>query len=77
MRRGSTEATATWTDAMAVLVREKLMNLISPRHPLYDRIDGLLDPKLISQQCRNGMFSYASFFETISGLIAPDLFSRP
>ncbi|KIX05131.1 uncharacterized protein Z518_06003 [Rhinocladiella mackenziei CBS 650.93] len=70
MQDGSTEAIARWTHAMAVLVREKLMNLISPRHPLYDRIDGFLDPALINQQCRNGMFSYDSFFETIAGLIA-------
>ncbi|EXJ82371.1 hypothetical protein A1O3_06184 [Capronia epimyces CBS 606.96] len=70
MRDGSTEVIARWTHAMAVLIREKLMNLVSRRHPLYDKIDGFLDPALISQQCRNGMFSYSAFFQTISGLIA-------
>lgn len=70
MQDGSSDAAATWTHAMAVLIREKLMNLISRKHPLYDRIDGLLDPALINQQCRNGMFSYNDFFEAISGLIA-------
>jgi len=70
MQDGSSDAAATWTHAMAVLIREKLINLISRRHPLYDRIDGFLDPALINQQCRNGMFSYTYFFETISGLIA-------
>ena len=70
MQGGNSDATVRWTQSMTVLVREKLMNLISPRHPLYDRIDGLLDPTLITQQSRNGMFSYASFFEAISGLIA-------
>ncbi|EXJ81604.1 hypothetical protein A1O1_07669 [Capronia coronata CBS 617.96] len=70
MLDGSTEVIARWTHAMAVLIREKLMNLVSKRHPLYDRIDGFLDPALIGQQCRNGMFSYDTFFETMSGLIA-------
>ncbi|KAI1612700.1 T-complex protein 11-domain-containing protein [Exophiala viscosa] len=70
MQDGSSDAAATWTHAMAVLIREKLMKLISRRHPLYDRIDGFLDTALINQQCRNGMFSYTYFFETISGMIA-------
>ncbi|EXJ54460.1 hypothetical protein A1O7_09800 [Cladophialophora yegresii CBS 114405] len=70
MQSGSNAATTRWTHAMAVLIREKLMNLISPRHPLYERVDGLLDPQLIAQQSRNGMFSYESFFATIAGLIS-------
>ncbi|KEF54982.1 uncharacterized protein A1O9_08634 [Exophiala aquamarina CBS 119918] len=70
MQDGSGLATTRWTHAMAVLIREKLINLVSPRHPLYDRIDGFLDPTLITQQCRNGMFSYDSFFETIARIIA-------
>ncbi|KAK7897077.1 hypothetical protein LTR67_004965 [Exophiala xenobiotica] len=70
MQDGNGEAAATWTHAMAILVREKLMNLVSRRHPLYDRFDGFLDPALISQQCRNGMFSYDAFFETLSRLLA-------
>ncbi|KIX92104.1 uncharacterized protein Z520_12188 [Fonsecaea multimorphosa CBS 102226] len=70
LRDGDREATARWTHSMAGLIREKLMLLISPRHPLYATIDGFLDPALISQQCRNGMFSYDSFFKTIAGLIA-------
>jgi hypothetical protein len=69
MLQGSTEAAASWTHAMAILIRDKLLNLISRKHPLYDRIDGFLDPKLIEQECRAGMFSYNAFFETIAGLI--------
>lgn len=69
MQDSSGQATTRWTHAMAVLIREKLINLVSPRHPLYDRIDGFLDPTLITQQCRNGMFSYNSFFETIAQII--------
>jgi len=63
MQYGNNEAAATWTHAMAILIREKVMNLVSRRHPLYDRFNGILDPTLISQQCRN-------FFETISRLLA-------
>ncbi|KIW76689.1 hypothetical protein Z517_09133 [Fonsecaea pedrosoi CBS 271.37] len=70
LQNGDREATARWTHSMAVLIREKLMLLISPRHPLHSRMDGFLDPVLISQQCRNGMFSYDSFFRTVAGLIA-------
>ena len=70
MSQGGKEAEASWTHAMAILVRDKLLNLISRKHPLHDRIDGFLDPKLIDQECRAGMFSYDSFFETIAGLIA-------
>jgi hypothetical protein len=70
MQDGSGEAAARWTHAMAVLIREKVMALVNSRHPLYDGLNGLLDPALIDQQCRNGMFSYDSFFATIAGLIA-------
>jgi hypothetical protein len=70
MQSGSNGAATRWTHSMAILIRQKLMNLISPRHPLYDRVDGLLDPQLIAQQSRNGMFSYESFFGTLAGLIS-------
>jgi len=70
MSQGSSEVAASWTHAMAILVRDKLLTLVSRKHPLYDRIDGFLDPKLIDQECRAGLFSYDSFFETIARLIA-------
>jgi len=70
MKNGGGEVAVSWTRAMAELIRDKLLNLISPRHPLFDRIDGLLDLTLIDQQCRNGMFSYSSFFGKIADLIA-------
>jgi hypothetical protein len=70
MQNGDSEAAAQWTYSMTVHIREKLMNLISPRHPLYETMEGLLDPDLISQQARNGIFSYQSFFATLSGLIS-------
>jgi hypothetical protein len=70
MANGGAQTATRWTRAMAVLIREKLMSLISQRHPLYDRIDGFLDPKLIEQQSRNGAFSYNTFFDTLSTMIA-------
>ena len=70
MSQGGTEAAANWTHSMAILIRDKLLNLVSRKHPLYDRINDFLDPKLIDQTCRAGMFSYDSFFETIAGLVA-------
>lgn len=70
MQDGSGASITRWTHAMAVLIRDKLMNLISPRHPLHDRTDGFLDPVLIRQQSLNGVFSYESFFQTISGMIS-------
>lgn len=70
MNQGGADAATSWTHAMAILIRDKLLNLVSRKHPLYDQIDGFLDPKLIEQECRAGLFSYASFFETIAGLIS-------
>lgn len=70
MASGGAQTATSWTRAMAVLVREKLMSLVSERHPLYERIDGFLDPKLIEQQSRNGAFSYNTFFDTLATMIA-------
>ncbi|RMZ77567.1 hypothetical protein DV737_g4257, partial [Chaetothyriales sp. CBS 132003] len=70
MQDGGVQVAASWTHSMTVLIREKLLNLVSPRHQLYDRIDQVLDPKLIEQQSRHGMFSYHDFFNTIASIIA-------
>ena len=64
------QAATSWTHAMAILIRDKLLNLITPKHPLYESIDGFLDPKIIEQTARNGMFSYSDFFNTMGGYIA-------
>jgi hypothetical protein len=70
MEGGDVQAATSWTHAMAILIRDKLLNLITPKHPLYDRIDGFLDPKIVEQTARNGMFSYSDFFRTIGGYIS-------
>ncbi|RMZ90339.1 hypothetical protein DV736_g2435, partial [Chaetothyriales sp. CBS 134916] len=70
MQNGGVQVAASWTQSMTVLIREKVLNLVSPRHQLYERIDQVLDPKLIAQQSRHGMFSYNAFFSTIASMIA-------
>lgn len=70
MQSGNAEASTRWTQSMVSLIRDKLINLLSPRHPLYERVDGLLDPTLISQQFRHGMLSFHSFFQNMSEIIA-------
>lgn len=70
MASGGSHTAASWTRAMAVLIREKMMSLISQRHSLYERIDGFLDPRLIEQQSHNGAFSYTAFFDTLATIIA-------
>lgn len=62
-------AAAGWTYAMAAFIREKLFTLLMKQHPLYDRMDGFLDLKLIKQTAQAGMFSYSDFFETIGSTI--------
>lgn len=69
MAKEGEAAAAGWTYAMAAFIREKLFTLISKQHPLYDRLDGFLDLKLIKQTAQAGMFSYSDFFSTIADII--------
>lgn len=70
LEQGGDLAASGWIGSMATLIRERLLNLVTQRHPLYERIDNFLDTTLIDQTCRAGMFSYESFFETIGNIIA-------
>ena len=70
MESGGVRTAAGWARSMTMLIREKLLTLISQRHPLYERIDGFLDPQLIEQQTRNGAFSYDAFFDTVATMVA-------
>ena len=70
MDSGDKDMMSDWTRAMTTLIRDRILNLLSQRHPLYDRFEQYLDARLIEQQTRQGMFSYSNFFETIGGLIA-------
>ena len=70
MQSGGVRTAAGWARSMTMLIREKMLTLISQRHPLYERIDGFLDPQLIEQQTQNGAFSYDSFFDTVATMVA-------
>ncbi|KAL9115436.1 MAG: hypothetical protein Q9227_000757 [Pyrenula ochraceoflavens] len=70
LKEGGRETAAEWTHSMAIMIREKLMSLVSPRHFLYDRIDQILDVQLIRQSSRAGLFSYDDFFASIANIIA-------
>ena len=70
MDSGDKDVMSRWTRAMTTLIRDRILNLLSQRHALYDRFDQYLDSRLIEQQTRQGMFSYSDFFETIGGWIA-------
>ncbi|KAK5944625.1 hypothetical protein PMZ80_003908 [Knufia obscura] len=69
IQQGGTHAESAWTHSMVILVKDKIMNLISQRHPLYDKIDTFLDARLIEQQVQKGMFVYNDFFTTIANMI--------
>lgn len=69
VQQGDTEAESAWTYSIVILVKEKLMSLITHRHPLHERIDCFLDPDLIEQQVRKGIFIFNDFFLTIGNMI--------
>lgn len=69
VRSGGVESESAWTHSMVLLVKDKLMNLVSERHPLHNRINDFLDAKLIEQQVRAGQFVYSDFFATIASII--------
>lgn len=69
IRSGGIESESAWTHSMALLVKDKLMHLVSERHPLHKKIEEYLDARLIEQQVRVGQFVYADFFNTISSII--------
>ena len=70
LAEGGREAAAEWTHSMAIMIREKLMGLVSPRHFLHDRIDQILDVQLIRQSSQAGLFSYNDFFTSVANIIA-------
>ncbi|KAF2742513.1 hypothetical protein M011DRAFT_462343 [Sporormia fimetaria CBS 119925] len=60
---------ATWTVAMAELIRAKLLHLLKPGNSLYSLIEETVDPELINNQCRQGAFSYDKFFEFMASIL--------
>lgn len=64
-----TRTEANWSFSMVILVKVKLLQVVSPRHELYNKIDMFLDPKLVGQQVWKGIFVYNDFFMTIGNII--------
>ncbi|KAJ9655292.1 hypothetical protein H2198_005821 [Neophaeococcomyces mojaviensis] len=69
VQQGGVLAEAGWTRSMVILVKEKILTLVSQRHAFYDKITNFLDPNLIAQQARNKAFSYSDFFQTIASFL--------
>lgn len=70
LSEGGNRATADWTQSMAQMIRDKLMALVTPRHPLYEKLDQILDLQLIHQTTQAGLFSYDDFFSSIAEISA-------
>lgn len=69
IKDGNPAMAAAWTESMVVLVKSKLFNLLSQKHPLYEKIDNFLDASLIQQQIARGVFSYDEFFQTLGNML--------
>lgn len=69
LQTGGVEAETDWTHAMVILIKNKLLQVVTQRHSLYDKINTFLDPRLIAQQVHKGMFDYNDFFVTLANII--------
>lgn len=69
IKDGNPAAEASWTHSMVELVKSKLLNLLSQKHPFYEKIDQFLDATLIQQQVSRGMLSYNEFFLTLGNML--------
>lgn len=70
IRVGGKPEEAKWVAAMVTLIRAKLFNLVSEKHPLRERISQFLDADLLSQQSYHGALDYGRFFQTIAQVLA-------
>lgn len=69
VKKGGGQAESAWTHSMVVLIKDKLMNLVTPKHPLHSRLDSLLDGPLIEQQVRQKVFVFDDFFSSLGNII--------
>ncbi|KAF2692281.1 hypothetical protein K458DRAFT_12510 [Lentithecium fluviatile CBS 122367] len=70
MRKGFENGeSALWTAAMAENIRGKLLRLLKPGNSMHTLISDTLDPELINQQNKQGMFSYQKFFHFIANIL--------
>ena len=58
-----------WVPAMAKLIYEKLLRLLTPGNSLHVLISETLDPTMIANQVKNGAFSYDKFFSFMNTIL--------
>ncbi len=58
-----------WVSAIAKLIYEKLLRLLTPGNSLHVLISETLDPTMIANQVKNGAFSYDKFFSFMNTIL--------
>ena len=58
-----------WVTAIAKVIYEKLLRLLTPGNSLHVLISDTLDPAMISNQVKNGAFSYDKFFSFMNTIL--------
>ena len=51
-----------WVPAMAEMIRDRLLSLLTPGNSLHKLISEVMDPVLVNQQVNQGVWSYNDFF---------------
>ena len=58
-----------WVTAIAKVIYEKLLRLLTPGNSLHVLISDTLDPTMIANQVKNGAFSYDKFFSFMNTIL--------
>lgn len=58
-----------WVPAIAKVIYEKLLRLLTPGNSLHVLIPETLDPSMIANQVKNGAFSYDKFFSFMNTIL--------
>lgn len=58
-----------WVPAIAKVIYEKLLRLLTPGNSLHVLISETLDPTMIANQVKNGAFSYDKFFSFMNTML--------
>lgn len=58
-----------WIPAMAEMIRERLLGLLTPGNSLHNLIGEALDPEMVATQVKHGSFSYDNFFSFMNTIL--------
>ena len=58
-----------WVSTIAKLIHDKLLRLLTPGNSLHVLISEALDPTMIANQVKNGVFSYDKFFSFMNTIL--------